>query len=74
MSHDKKFSTYDLVIVGVMAALVFAATFFLKIGPIPTPVGPTQIKLANALCLLAGCCLAECAAGSVLELVRPSLT
>ena len=54
MTQQKKFSTYDLVIVGVMAALVFAATFFLKIGPIPTPVGPTQIKLANALCLLAG--------------------
>ena len=54
MKQNRTFSTYDIVIVGVMAALVFAATFFLKIGPIPTPVGPTQIKLANALCLLAG--------------------
>ena len=38
--------TYDIVIVGVMAVV--------KIGPIPTPAGPTQIKLGNAFCLLAG--------------------
>lgn len=52
--QTRKFSTYDLVVVGVMAAVIFAATMFLKIGPIPTPAGPTQFKVANALCLLGG--------------------
>lgn len=51
---QKRFSISDIVLIGVMAALIFAASYFLKIGPIPTPVGPTQIKTANALCLLAG--------------------
>ena len=46
--------TYDIVIVGVMAAGVFVITSVVKIGPIPTPAGPTQIKLGNAFCLLAG--------------------
>ncbi|MEM1484584.1 ECF transporter S component [Oscillospiraceae bacterium PP1C4] len=50
----KKFSTYDIVIVGVMAAVCFATTVFLKIGPIPTPAGPTMIKMGNVFCLLAG--------------------
>ena len=54
MRKEKKFSTYDLVTVGVMAAVVFATTYFLKIGPIPTPTGNTMIKLGNAFCLLAG--------------------
>ena len=31
MTQQKKFSTYDLVIVGVMAALVFAATTGLEL-------------------------------------------
>ncbi len=54
MNSEKKWSTYDLVVVGVMAAAVFVATFLLKIGPIPTPGGPTQLKMGNALCLLGG--------------------
>ena len=51
---SKKITTYDLVVVGVMAAICFVVTYFFKIGPIPTPTGPTQIKLGNAFCLLAG--------------------
>ena len=54
-SNEKKRSlTYDIVIVGVMAAVIFVITSFVKIGPIPTPAGNTMIKLANAFCLLAG--------------------
>lgn len=48
------FTLYDIVLVGVMAALCFAVTMFIKIGPIPTPAGNTQIKLGNAFCLMAG--------------------
>ncbi|WP_343253436.1 ECF transporter S component [Ligaoa zhengdingensis] len=54
MTTKRKFSTYDLVVVGVLAALIFVCTMFIKIGPIPTPVGATQIKVANALCLMGG--------------------
>lgn len=46
-------SIYDLAVVGVMAAICFVVTYFIKI-PIPTPVGQTMIKVANAFCLLAG--------------------
>ena len=48
----KKFTVRDLVEVGVLAALVFVATYFLKIGPIATPAGPTMLKTGNAVCLL----------------------
>ena len=51
---EKKITVYDLVLVGLMGALVFVCTAFLKIGPIPTPAGPTQLKTGNAICLLAG--------------------
>ena len=43
--NSHKFSIYDTVIIGVMAALCFVSTAFLKIGPIPTPAGPTMIKV-----------------------------
>lgn len=46
-------SMYDLAVVGVMAAICFVVTYFFKI-PIPTPVGQSMIKVANAFCLLAG--------------------
>lgn len=52
MSGTKKFTVKDLAEIGVLAALVFVATYFLKIGPIPTPAGPTQLKMGNAVCLL----------------------
>lgn len=50
----KKFSVRDLCEIGVLAALVFVATYFLKIGPIPTPAGATMLKTGNAVCLLGG--------------------
>jgi len=40
MNTQKKFTVRDLAEIGVLAALVFVATYFLKIGPIPTPAGP----------------------------------
>lgn len=52
MENRKKISTYDLVIVGVMAAMIFVATLFLKIE-IPTPTGVTMLKTGNILCLSA---------------------
>ena len=48
----KKFTVRDLAEIGVLAALVFVATYFLKIGPIATPAGPTMLKTGNAVCLL----------------------
>ncbi len=54
MRSSRRFSTYDIVIIGVMAALCFVTTAFLKIGPIPTPAGPTMLKVGNIVCLLAG--------------------
>lgn len=54
MNKNKlKFSVYDMSVIGVMAAIVFAITYFIKIE-IPTPAGPVMFKLANAFCLLAG--------------------
>ena len=52
-SKGKKFTIYDMVVVGVMAAVVFVGTAFIKID-IPTPAGPVMLKLANAFVLLAG--------------------
>jgi len=48
----KKFTVRDLAEIGVLAALVFVATYFIKIGPIPTPAGPTMLKTGNAVCLI----------------------
>jgi uncharacterized membrane protein len=53
MSKQSKFSVYDMAVVGVMAAIIFVITYFIKI-PIATPAGNTMIKLANAFCLMAG--------------------
>jgi uncharacterized membrane protein len=53
VNSSKKFTLYDIVVVGVMAAIVFALTYFIRIE-IPTPAGPTNLKLANAFILLAG--------------------
>ena len=46
-SKKKAFSLYDIVMIGLMAAVVFVVTMFLSIR-IPTPTGTTMIKL----CLL----------------------
>lgn len=53
METKPKISLYDIVVVGLMGAIIFSVTMFLSIR-IPTPTGTTMIKLANAFCLLAG--------------------
>lgn len=51
--HDKKFFTVQkLVIIGLMSALVFAATNFRII--IPTALGKTMLHFGNVMCILAG--------------------
>lgn len=50
---NRKFTLYDIVAIGLMAAVVFVVTMFLSIR-IPTPTGTTMIKLANAFVLLCG--------------------
>ncbi len=47
------FTIKDLVKIGLLAALVFVSTMFLRV-PIPTAIGETQIKIGNVVCLLAG--------------------
>lgn len=47
-----KITIYDIVIVALMAAMVFATTYFIKIE-IPTPAGITMLKAGNIVCLLA---------------------
>lgn len=49
----KKFTTYDIVAVGLMTSIIFVLTYFIKIT-IPTPAGDTMLKVANAFCLLGG--------------------
>lgn len=50
---SKRNSTYKIIVVALMAALVFVTTFFIKIE-IPTPAGPTMLKVGNIVCLLSG--------------------
>ena len=52
MSRKHEKQIYTLAFVGVMAALVFV-TNYIKIN-IPTPMGETRLKIANAICLLCG--------------------
>lgn len=47
------FGLYDIVMVGLMAAIVFVLTYFVKIQ-IPTPTGPVMFKAANIFILLSG--------------------
>lgn len=53
MKKKSLFSLQDMVIVGVMAAIVFVLTYFVKIQ-IPTPTGPVMFKAANIFILLSG--------------------
>ena len=48
----KKITLHAMVLVGVMAAFVFAASYLQF--KIPTPFGETRLHLGNVLCLLAG--------------------
>ena len=66
-SKKKAFSLYDIVMIGLMAAVVFVVTMFLSIR-IPTPTGTTMIKLANAFVLLCGL-LRTLSSAALLELV-----
>ena len=50
---NSRLTLYRIVISGLMAAMVFVCTMFLGIR-IPTPTGTTQLKTANAICLLTG--------------------
>lgn len=52
MKHSR-FTLYRIVVIGLMAAMIFVCTEFLSIR-IPTPAGTTQLKTANAICLLTG--------------------
>ena len=52
LNRQSKFTVRDLSEIGVLAALVFVATYFIKFGPIPTLAGPTMLKTGNAVCLL----------------------
>lgn len=45
--------TYNVVVIGLMAAVCFATTFFFNIK-IPTPAGATMLKIGNIFCLMAG--------------------
>lgn len=51
--QPRKITIYDLVVVGLMAAVCFVTTMFLSIR-IPTPTGTTMIKVANIFCLMSG--------------------
>ncbi|MEF9895081.1 MAG: ECF transporter S component [Clostridia bacterium] len=53
MVHKRNQKLYGVVFTGLMAAMVFVATMFLKIE-IPTPTGPTMLKVGNIVCLLGG--------------------
>lgn len=51
-SRKKNTTVYQLALTGMMAALVFAATY-LKLD-IPVPGGKTMISLGNSMCILSG--------------------
>ncbi|MBP1925606.1 putative membrane protein [Sedimentibacter acidaminivorans] len=52
IGKKKKFSIYQLTVIGLMSAMVFVATNF-RIE-IPTPLGKTMLHLGNVMCLLSG--------------------
>lgn len=53
MKKTSRFTLYRIIVIGLMAAIIFVCTEFLGIR-IPTPTGTTQLKTANAICLLSG--------------------
>lgn len=44
---------YRMVFTALMAAVVYVTTMFLKVT-IPTPAGPTMVKVGNVFCLFSG--------------------
>lgn len=53
MNQHRFFNTQRLAIIGLMAAMVFVATYFLHID-IPTPLGKTMLHFGNVMCVLSG--------------------
>ena len=49
----QKFDSKTMAAIGIMAALVFITTKFMRI-PIPVGAGKTQIHVGNSMCILAG--------------------
>lgn len=61
ITKNKKITTSDIVLVGLMAALCFVSNFF-RI-PLPSVVGNTAIHFGNIFCLLAGLILGSVKGG-----------
>ena len=49
---NQKFTVYDMVVIGLMAAVVYAATSIRV--EIPTPMGKTMMHFATVACLISG--------------------
>lgn len=45
------FSTRNIALIGILAAMVFALTKFISI-PIPSPLGKTALSVGNSMCIL----------------------
>ncbi len=58
----KKITVKQCAFVGVMAALVYAASAYLQI-PIPTAIGSTRLHIGNVMCLLSGFLLGPVSGG-----------
>lgn len=58
----KKITVKQCAFVGVMAALVYAASAYLQI-PIPTAIGSTRLHMGNVMCLLSGLLLGPVSGG-----------
>ncbi len=58
----KNFSVKQCAFIGVMAALVYAASAYLQI-PIPTAIGSTRLHMGNVMCLLSGFLLGPVSGG-----------
>ena len=54
MNEKKTNALYPMVFVGMMAALIFVATYFIRIE-IPTPTGPTNLRSATFSVFWAEC-------------------
>ena len=53
-SQNRKHATiFQVALTGMMAALVFVATMFIKVD-IPLPTGKTMLSLGNTMCVLSG--------------------
>lgn len=53
MNTRRFFNTQRLAVIGLMAAMVFVATYFFHID-IPTPLGKTMLHFGNVMCVLSG--------------------